>query len=1006
MRYDDILILISSHSLEDLPTDLGEEDAASLLNAFAVGWHPVCLASAGVIPSWHRADVPPELTANRLIIVPNNCKNLLPGGWADHARKKGGVVIAGMSDRQKMLDAILEPCEIETPVDPDLVKDFLALGTCYILLELLTRQMHHFSSMDEVHLQREAVAAAKAAVANDREGAVAHLRSAFEVLLEARERFFPVDCYLLDLCLIVPRWANENFEQLLGRNETFNLLVSGEDLEKIAAEKPDTIARCKELCEQELLDCIGGEWTDPILPLLSIDSVLWQFQRGRQAFHNVLGKTPRTWGRRRFGVHPLMPQILSRFGYSSAMHLVLDDGLYPDEEFSKLRWQGCDGTVIEAISRIPLAGDSASSYLRFPARMAESMQHDQGTSLILARWPDLRTPWLEDLRRMNKYAPVLGRFVTFEQFFQATDSSGRLMTYEAKDYLSPSLIHAVARREAFPVQRHIECLSRRHLFDVARNCSMLASVLMRKSLDRPELKSLEEKIEQAGPDLAEPLEKWTDADQAVLEQWESSANELADVIMATSAQDTPGYLLINTLSFPRTVSVSFPTDADLTAAEAANAENSVEAAASTATPPQPETNANKDAPYGPIKTGGAVKTVQWEELRRLATIACPGLGFVWIPQIDDPAQATTPSKTLLAEHNLLRNEQFEVHIHDQTGGIARIKGHGRSPTRLSQQLTFRYPKERRYHVPIPGTDEHEEIKTYYATMICRESNVTSTGPVMGEIQTAGDIIDPEHNTVLAKFHQTVRVWRARPVIDVDIELSDVAMPDGDPWSNYFTSRFAWNDSSAALTRGMLEGAHGIKMERFEAPYYIEIAEDEMRTTILTKGLPFHRKTGPRMLDTILMPEGEKTPHYSFQIAIDAEFPMQAALDAFSPVVMLPTKRGWGSDGRSGWFFHVDAHNVLLTTIMDAPAVVPGSGTAIWDQYDQPKLPGKRAYAVRLIETEGRAARVKLRGLETPDFARQRDFQGRTVSELAIIDDAVQVDLTAYEIADVELRFDK
>ncbi len=39
------------------------------------------------------------------------------------------------------------------------------------------------------------------------------------------------------------------------------------------------------------------------------------------------------------------------------------------------------------------------------------------------------------------------------------------------------------------------------------------------------------------------------------------------------------------------------------------------------------------------------------------------------------------------------------------------------------------------------------------------------------------------------------------------------------------------------------------------------------------------------------------------------------------------------------------------------------------------------------------------------MARQRDFQGRTLAELPIEGDAVRIDLTAHEIADVELRFD-
>ena len=44
---------------------------------------------------------------------------------------------------------------------------------------------------------------------------------------------------------------------------------------------------------------------------------------------------------------------------------------------------------------------------------------------------------------------------------------------------------------------------------------------------------------------------------------------------------------------------------------------------------------------------------------------------------------------------------------------------------------------------------------------------------------------------LAAFRQTVRVWRALPTIEIDVELTDVKLPDGDPWNNYFASRFAW-----------------------------------------------------------------------------------------------------------------------------------------------------------------------------------------------------------------------
>ena len=46
---------------------------------------------------------------------------------------------------------------------------------------------------------------------------------------------------------------------------------------------------------------------------------------------------------------------------------------------------------------------------------------------------------------------------------------------------------------------------------------------------------------------------------------------------------------------------------------------------------------------------------------------------------------------------------------EKTGGIARIKGYGRQPNVLSQQLTFRFPNERTFTI---GNGENvEEITT-------------------------------------------------------------------------------------------------------------------------------------------------------------------------------------------------------------------------------------------------------------------------------------------------------
>jgi alpha-mannosidase len=275
---------------------------------------------------------------------------------------------------------------------------------------------------------------------------------------------------------------------------------------------------------------------------------------------------------------------------------------------------------------------------------------------------------------------------------------------------------------------------------------------------------------------------------------------------------------------------------------------------------------------------------------------------------------------------------------------------------------------------------------------------------MGEIVTTGELIDQTNGQKLTGFRQTFRVWRGRPVLEMEIEFDSPRLPDGDPWTNYIAARFAWNSSLAALTRSVLGGAQtNWKDERLETPLYLEIADEDQRTTILTHGLPFHRKTGERMIDSIMLVSGESERKFRFTIAIDQAYPMQAALDSLTPITVIPTAKGPPKSGNSGWFFHIDVKNVQiiqLLELMEAPADL----TDAWDPLATQPQPTDKGLAIRLLETEGRPVRVTLQCYRSPKTARQRDFQGRTVSDLTVRGDSVQIDLAAHEIADVELRW--
>ena len=947
MKYDELIVLVPCHSLEDFPTELGEEAAASLLNAFTILWHPSLLASTGAFPKWERADEPLAVEADRLIVVPKPSDDLVPATWIERARREGGVIISGEHERKAMLAQALDPLELNQEIDPELVADFLALGTVYLQTELLTRHMRNFSHLDESHMQREAVAAAQAAIAHDAEATRKPLSHCFEMLLECRERFYPVGCYLIDLCLVNTNFASDELDSLVESSVPVNALATASDWEKIVDKDSSWSEKIRAAVVTGSVELISGEQSELPTPLMALDSTLYQLREGRHTLERLFEAKPTTWARKRFGLGSHLPQILDRLGYKSGIHFVMDDGIYPDDEQTQMRWEGSDGTAIDAFSRIPLAADSASSFLRFPMRMSESMDYDHAAAVVFARWPKMRTPWLSDLRRAAKYSPVLGQFTTFADFFETADSPGRMSDFKASSYFSLNLIHSVAKEEPNPISRWLDYWSRRRKFETLDWSKRLVTLLKKGVGSLGAENELEAAVEAAHPEATEEVINTT---EATLQKHEEQVHSDLTRLFAAKGETGKGLLIFNPLSFSRKTCLEWP--------------------------------------VGKPGKDKAIPHRQIEDEKSSALVELPPCGFVWV-SANDSGPKTEIGKTPLAEGLTLRNEKFEVTLSDVTGGISRIATYRRSPNRVSQQIAYRFPHERK--VVIGEGDQQESYRTYYSLMQMRESRVLSAGPVVGAIETVGDLIDGQHNQVIATYRQVTRVVRGRPNVDVEIELDLPRTPTGDPWTNYVACRFAWKHSTASITGSMQQGAHPIGDQRIESPQYLEIADDDFRTTILTPGLPFHRKTGDRMIDTLLITEGETRRRFNFSIAVDAKYPMQAHLDAFSEPIIIPTETAPTSGGQQGWLFYVGAENVLLTRILP---IRSGS-----DEKDN-----KKGFIVRLLETEGRTKTFSLKCFKTPNEARQVDFNGETVHTLTVQDDQVTVEIAPYEICDVELTY--
>lgn len=1030
-------VLIPSHGLEDLPTDLGEEAAAGLLHAFAIGWHPRVLLQTRSRPGWWRADDPPPEANGALFVLPSCSRELLPEDFEEDIARRGGSILPTTDDRAKtlqslenLLDALEhspatengptsnEPggdsgqaaaeteAHIAASIERPDVSDFLALGLAVVLLEMLSRHMHYFSELDDVLLEREAVAAAEAWQASDEATMRSRLQRCFDSLAESREHFYAAECYLFDVCLLDTEFADGHFARCLDdwQRDPASVLVSGRALAELQSladgtgasvrpprsrsALPDASAArtalegLRKLVRAGRVAVIGGEFGEKAAPLIPLPSWLYDLQRGRSAYRRILGIDPACWGRQRYGLSPHLPQLLRAAGYHQALHFVLDDGLYPDVEQLTFRWEAPDGTQLLAVNRLPLAADSATSMLHLPARLGDSMQEDQVAGLLLCHWPELRRPWLNDLKTICRYAPVFGTFRELSVLKDSGETFGRLSQYRPDEYLTPFLSQWTAYGEADPVSRLVVHHRNRWRFDALKAAAALAWAVSGRAcrgIDWPRLEAL---VEAAGADAYSPdfaddppgalaevfpqsdtvsaSESRTghsgtpaDAPQPPSAPADTHAQSPAptDVVSDQAPADPAGVSASNEPSqTPTDTAVGALAKAVSRQAERARrvqtlAGEALDRAATLvarellqaltvpahdATPARIVFNPLSfqrrwlwQRPAGsPVAAAEAVKAVQHDEDATFVLLDLPPCGFAAVPE-HGTELPLLESPAPLAEETLLQNEYFEVDLHPETGGIARVKLHGRNPNRLSQMLAFRFLREQ----TVTRTDEQGEMETtttYYSVPRCEQVRVLRSGPLVGEIETRGTLLHPTDHSVLAEFVQRVRVTRGQRHFDLFIELQPRTAPTGAPWATYYACRWAYHDSTAALSALHWETVHPFGSDRIESPLGLEIATETERTAIATGGLAFHRRTGPRMIDTLLLVENETARRFRFRVSVDVPYPAQTAADLLVEPLVIPCRARKPAAQRA-WLLHVDRRNVLVREISREPLAIAAAG---------------------------------------------------------------------------------
>ena len=858
------------------PVNLVDRDASAAWCAATIPWHPALLAIADDLPRFEDVALPTDPEAGEVRLVAAGHLDRLPQEYRDRAEEAGVPLIEASDDRIATVRAILDRAPesmSEIPLGDPLALDYLALGSAHWWLRDLTIAMGHVDTLSRPSLAREVLAGARAWQSGDSAGATSRLRAGFELLTQARERFYPMDGYILDLCLLDPATPADALADAIESRTPITILAPARAVEVFADREPDRASAIREAITEGWLDVIGGAWAEIDEPFLPWSSIAWQFRHASEVYRRHLDdRNVETLARRRFGLYPQLPQVARRFGLRYAILIALDSGRFPLVPESKRLWASPDGTTLESITRPPIAADKPAEGARLAWRIAKAMKDDHVATLLMAHWPAPVAPWYVDFRRSASYSPVLSRWVTVNDYFHLSDRPFEEIQPALDDYATAYLSQAVARRDPSPIGSRAEHARLRAQLDALHSTHSLASALAGSE------------IEPIGPEPDHALESgdFAQARATIDRRLPDLARALARGIGGEETGGRPGYLVMNPLGVARRAAVLLP-------------------------------DASPDLrPEGPLRAAQLTEDGVW------AVVDLPPFGFAWVPRDPNPDQVAPAVGAVSLRDRTLTNESMSVMIDPVTGGLRGLQATGEETARLGLQLTI-------------GGLNGADGKPAASKMKAGTFSADYSGPAMAQATATGSLHHPRDDRRLASFSIRYRLWSGRPTLEVEATVSDLdagwlaSLTDSDPWTHHLACRWAWPDPQSTLRRTALLAPMATEADRPETPDALDITSRQRRTTLLFGGLAHHKRQGPRMLDTLLVAGSESVRTFTVGVACNLDHPFPAAMDLTAPALVVPIEAGPPRSGSTGWLVQVDHKAVAIVRLAFEPLAHEAKG---------------------------------------------------------------------------------
>lgn len=969
----DCCVLIPARTLEDFPTDFDDSDARSTLAAWTVAWHPALIAAAKKVPSWYRADSPPEPdpefgrtsddeiqpTPRRLIFAPAPSIDWLPDGYQDRSQTAGAVWVTG-PDRQSLLDQLAKLGHIPAQTTSLTLgnrtidaSDFYAASYAALQVEVMTRRLRYTSNLDQIHLQTRLVDAATAFLNQQTADAIAALHDVFDCLAEERDHYFSTDPYLIDLTLVVPSTlddaaadpsiaASANAEDVNedGANEDdgvlktpVNVLVDADAIEKIGESSEsdsDTKLLRRWMQQYQIGWAAGGVSSDVAFDLLNYPAAANAIKDARSKTAQCIGAAPRVYGGFACDTPADLIDVIATLGYQGVIPINFANGTGHQREAKVTvpvvsnndELGGSDSNGIDALTAKPIDASSDAAFLAIGPQLGTSIDGGEIATALMVHWPGQGCDSFHDLRRIASWSLVLGRFWKIDDYFSLGEPAYHAAKWPPIGSSTLPGNDGPLNDSANPITRSADAFRQTATERQARLTDAIADLIDGSKIDGSEIDN------------------------------DPSPTRIAKSV-GLDATDTSGQckLLINSLSIPSRLT------------------------ANTSVAPVPS-----DHVYS---SGRDTDDVGQESFRSQVDVPAMGYALVGPHSSNHATSSKTNTKTSvgrlggwmrnrllgrgrgIADGMRLQNEFMEVAISDKFAGIAGVYSGAARGNRFSMRLVAKSES-------IAGDSE----------IRCDRVRVLHSSPTNGQIEATGRLFLGD--TEMASFANRFSLDSGSRLVhvDVDLTLNPSVQFSEDVWRECIASRVAVPEEASICRALIRDKVHRTQRRKMLAPLGLVVDEADRQTLITSDGYPLHQRLGERFYDTLLMVRGQANHRFRLRYGFDVTQPVATAWSGLVPTTQTSVAANFALPA-TGWFASVAPRDVVVS-----------------DMAVRKSTDGKLELDIELIATRGKTCTAKLQFFRDPTSARSV----LPPASFAIEENVIRIPMRGHQVRRVVVSF--